>query len=80
MSINKEDDLKSKNSRKQTSFKIQFYIGIDPQRNVFWHFFTSPSPTNYDSVPDGVPVVDEGVAIVNVRSNIEEKRSQASLV
>ena len=44
----KEDGLKSKNARKQTSFKIQFYIGIKVTSFDFQKFYNfgpnSPSP------------------------------------
>ena len=42
-----EDGLKSKNARKQTGFKIQFYIGIDLSRNFFRFIFLSPYPNGY---------------------------------
>ena len=32
-----------KYSRKQTRFKIKFYIEIDTLQDIFWHFFLSPS-------------------------------------
>ena len=44
-----EDGLKSKNARKQTSFKIQFYIGIHVTSFDFQQFYLfepiSPSPS-----------------------------------
>ena len=45
----KEDGLKSKNARKQTSFEIQFYIGIEVTSFDFQQFYlfgpNSPSPS-----------------------------------
>ena len=37
---------------KQTWFKIQFFIGIQPSKNFFWHFFVTVPYSRNDVVSE----------------------------